>query len=130
MIRLDGGDRPARRLRIAARNIVPIIGYARCGHRGLILRIIEERAGFIGRWIAGLFGLAYHGRDVSDCADPGDPRSGAVEAAKEVPCCRRRPGARTASARRMVFRVRLVLSRHDGHGFVFVFGAAQPAIRL
>ena len=61
MIRLDGGDPTVRDgLRIASSKIVPIIGYAAIAATvGLILRIIEERAGFIGRWIAGLFGLAF-----------------------------------------------------------------------
>ena len=61
MIRLDGGDPTVRDgLRIAGSRVVQIIGYAAIAATvGLILRIIEERAGFIGRWIAGLFGLAF-----------------------------------------------------------------------
>jgi hypothetical protein len=61
MIRLDGGDPTVRDgLRIASSRIVQIIGYAAIAATvGLILRIIEERAGFIGRWIAGLVGLAF-----------------------------------------------------------------------
>lgn len=61
MIRLDGGDPTVRDgLRIASSRIVPIIGYAAIAATvGLILRIIEERAGFIGRWIAGLLGVAF-----------------------------------------------------------------------
>lgn len=61
MIRLDGGDPTVRDgLRIASSKIVPILGYAAIAATvGLILRIIEERAGFIGRWIAGLLGLAF-----------------------------------------------------------------------
>jgi hypothetical protein len=61
MIRLDGGDPTVRDgLRIASSRIVQIIGYAAIAATvGLILRLIEERAGFIGRWIAGLIGLAF-----------------------------------------------------------------------
>jgi hypothetical protein len=61
MIRLDGGDPTVRDgLRIAGAHVVQILGYAAIAATvGLILRIIEERAGFIGRWIAGLFGLAF-----------------------------------------------------------------------
>jgi hypothetical protein len=61
LIRLDGGDPTVRDgLRIARSRLVQIIGYAAIAATvGLILRLIEERAGFIGRWIAGLFGLAF-----------------------------------------------------------------------
>lgn len=61
MIRLDGGDPTVRDgLRIASSRFVQILGYAAIAATvGLILRMIEERAGFIGRWIAGLLGLAF-----------------------------------------------------------------------
>jgi hypothetical protein len=61
MIRLDGGDPTvADGLRIARSRLVQILGYAAIAATvGLILRIIEERAGFIGRWIVGLLGLAF-----------------------------------------------------------------------
>lgn len=61
MIRLDGGDPTvADGLRIARSRIVQIFGYAAIAATvGLILRLIEERAGFIGRWIAGLLGVAF-----------------------------------------------------------------------
>ena len=61
MIRLDGGDPTVRDgLRIAGSRVVQIVGYAAIAATvGLILRIIEERAGFIGRWIAGLLGVAF-----------------------------------------------------------------------
>jgi hypothetical protein len=61
MIRLDGGDPTVSDgLRIARSRIVQILGYAAIAATvGLILRAIEERAGFIGRWIAGLLGLAF-----------------------------------------------------------------------
>lgn len=61
MIRLDGGDPTVRDgLRIASSRIVQIIGYAAIAATvGLILRVIEERLGLIGRWIAGLLGVAF-----------------------------------------------------------------------
>lgn len=61
MIRLDGGDPTVRDgFRIASSRVVPILGYAAIAATiGLILRIIEERAGFVGRWIAGLLGIAF-----------------------------------------------------------------------
>jgi hypothetical protein len=61
MIRLDGGDPTvADGLRIARSRIAQIIGYAAIAATvGLILRLIEERLGFIGRWIAGLLGVAF-----------------------------------------------------------------------
>jgi hypothetical protein len=61
MIRLDGGDPTvADGLRIARSKVVPILGYAAIAATvGLVLRVIEERAGFIGRWIVGLLGVAF-----------------------------------------------------------------------
>jgi len=61
MIRLNGGDPTvADGLRIAKSKVVPILGYAAIAATvGLILRLIEERAGFIGRWIVGLLGIAF-----------------------------------------------------------------------
>jgi hypothetical protein len=60
-IRLEGGDPTVSDgLRIARARIGAIFGYAVIAATiGLILRMIEERAGFIGRWIAGLLGLAF-----------------------------------------------------------------------
>jgi hypothetical protein len=61
MIRLDGGDPTVQDgMRIASSRIVQILGYAAIAATvGLILRMIEERAGFIGRWIVGLLGVAF-----------------------------------------------------------------------
>jgi hypothetical protein len=75
MIRLDGGDPTVRDgLRIARSRIVQILGYAAIAATvGLILRVIEERAGFIGRWICRRAGRGLHGRDFPDRADPGEP---------------------------------------------------------
>ncbi len=61
MIRLDGGDPTVSDgFRIAFSRVGSILGYAAIAATvGLILRMIEERAGFIGRWIAGLLGIAF-----------------------------------------------------------------------
>ena len=61
MIRLDGGDPTvADGLRIARSKIVPIIGYAAIAATvGMILRALEERAGFVGRIVIGLIGVAW-----------------------------------------------------------------------
>lgn len=61
MIRLEGGDPTVKDgLRIAWSKAGAILGYAGIAATvGLILRVIEERAGFIGRWIAGLLGAAF-----------------------------------------------------------------------
>jgi hypothetical protein len=61
MIRLEGGDPTvADGFRIARGKVGAILGYAVIAATvGLILRMIEERAGFIGRWIAGLLGVAF-----------------------------------------------------------------------
>jgi hypothetical protein len=59
MIRLDGGDPTVRDgLRIAGSRVVQILGYAAIAATvGLILRMLEERLGILGRWIAGLLGI-------------------------------------------------------------------------
>lgn len=61
LIRLEGGNPTVSDgLRVAREHLVQIIGYAAIAATvGLILRLIEERAGFIGRWIAGLLGIAF-----------------------------------------------------------------------
>ena len=61
MIRLDGGDPTiGDGLRIAGARIVPILGYAAIAATvGIVLRAIEERAGFIGRFVIGLLGTAW-----------------------------------------------------------------------
>jgi hypothetical protein len=60
-IRLDGGDPTvADGFRIARARWLQILGYAAIAATvGMILRMIQERAGFIGRWVAGLLGLAW-----------------------------------------------------------------------
>jgi len=61
MIRLDGGDPTvADGLRIARSKLMPIIGYAAVAATvGMILRALEERAGFIGRIVVGMIGVAW-----------------------------------------------------------------------
>lgn len=61
MIRLDGGDPTVGDgLRIASSKIGPILGYAAISATvGMILRAIQERAGFLGKWVAGLLGVAW-----------------------------------------------------------------------
>lgn len=61
MIRLRGGDPTvADGLEIAWSKAGKILGYALIAATvGLILRAIEERAGMIGKWVAGLLGAAW-----------------------------------------------------------------------
>ena len=61
MIRLDGGDPTLRDgLRIASSKALPILGYAAIAATvGMILRAIQERAGFLGRLVAGFLGVAW-----------------------------------------------------------------------
>ena len=61
MIRLDGGDPTvADGLRIARGKWLQILGYAAIAATvGLLLRAIEERAGFVGRIVIGLIGVAW-----------------------------------------------------------------------
>ncbi|TXK64884.1 DUF6159 family protein [Alkalisalibacterium limincola] len=61
MIRLDGGEPTLRAgLAIALDRIGPIFGYAVIAATvGIILRALEQRAGFIGRLVVGLVGVAW-----------------------------------------------------------------------
>jgi len=61
MIRLDGGDPTVSDgLRIARRKIVPILGYAVISATvGMVLRTIEEQAGFVGRIVIALIGATW-----------------------------------------------------------------------
>jgi hypothetical protein len=61
MIRLDGGDPTvADGLRIARGKWLPILGYAAIAATvGMVLRAIEQRAGFIGRIVIGFIGVAW-----------------------------------------------------------------------
>ncbi|MDY0021408.1 DUF6159 family protein [Arenimonas caeni] len=61
MIRLEGGDPTvADGLRIARSKFMAILGYAAIAATvGLILRSLQERAGFLGRIVVGLLGMAW-----------------------------------------------------------------------
>jgi len=61
LIRLEGGDPTVRDgLRIAGSKIVPILGYAAIAATvGMILRAVQERAGWIGNIVAGALGVAW-----------------------------------------------------------------------
>ena len=61
MIRLDGGDPTvADGFRIARSKAWPILGYAAIAATvGMILRALEQRAGFIGRIVIGMIGVAW-----------------------------------------------------------------------
>jgi hypothetical protein len=61
MIRLDGGDPTVKDgLRIATSKIGVIAGYAAIAATvGMILRIIQERVGFIGKMIVGILGVGW-----------------------------------------------------------------------
>ncbi len=61
LIRLRGGDPTVGDgFRIAAQRIGPIMGYALLAATvGMILRAISERAGFVGKIVVGLIGLAW-----------------------------------------------------------------------
>ena len=61
MIRLDGGDPSvADGLRIARRKWLPILGYAAIAATvGMLLRALEQRAGFLGRIVVGFIGVAW-----------------------------------------------------------------------
>lgn len=61
MIRLDGGDPTVGDgLRIARSKAVPILGYAAIAATvGMVLRAIQERAGFLGKLVSGALGVAW-----------------------------------------------------------------------
>lgn len=61
MIRLEGGTPTVKDgLRIAWSKVGSILGYAGIAATvGLILRVIEERMGFVGRWITAVLGAAF-----------------------------------------------------------------------
>jgi len=61
MIRLDGGDPTFKDgLRIATSKLGTIAGYAAIAATvGVVLRIIQERVGFIGRLIVGILGVGW-----------------------------------------------------------------------
>jgi hypothetical protein len=128
MIRLDGGDPTVRDgLRIASSRIVQIIGYAAFAATvGLILRLIEERAGFIGRWIAGLIGLAFTVATFLTVPILVSRAVGPIEAVKESAALLKKTwGENIIGNGGMGFVFFLFYLAAMGIGFVFIFGAAQ-----
>ncbi len=61
LMRLDGQDPTLRDgLGIALQKVGPILGYAAIAATvGMVLRAIEERAGFLGKLVTGLLGMAW-----------------------------------------------------------------------
>lgn len=61
MIRLRGGNPTVSDgLRIASAKLPAIFGYALIAATvGMVLRVVQERAGWLGRWVAGLLGAAW-----------------------------------------------------------------------
>jgi hypothetical protein len=128
MIRLDGGDPTVRDgLRVASSRIVQIIGYAAIAATvGLILRLIEERAGFIGRWIAGLIGLAFTVATFLTVPILVSRDVGPVEAVKESAALLKKTwGENIIGNGGMGFVFFLFYLAACGIGMVFIFVAAQ-----
>ena len=128
MIRLDGGDPTVRDgLRIASSRIVQIIGYAAIAATvGLILRLIEERLGIIGRWIAGLLGVAFTIATFLTVPILVSRDIGPVEAVKESAALLKKTWGENiignAGMGLVFFLFHLAVF---GIGLLFIFGAAQ-----
>lgn len=128
MIRLDGGDPTVRDgLRIARSRIVQILGYAAIAATvGLILRAIEERAGFIGRWIVALLGVAFTVATFLTVPVLVSRNVGPVDAVKESATLLKKTWGENVIGNAgigllfFVFHLCLI-----GIGLVFVFGAVQ-----
>jgi hypothetical protein len=128
MIRLDGGDPTVRDgLRIARSRFVQILGYAAIAATiGLILRMIEERAGFIGRWIAGLLGLAFTVATFLTVPILVSREIGPIDAVKESAVLLKKTwGENIIGNAGMGLVFFLFYIGVVGIGMVFVFGAAQ-----
>jgi hypothetical protein len=128
MIRLDGGDPTVRDgLRIAGSRVVQIVGYAAIAATvGLILRIIEERAGFIGRWIAALLGVAFTVATFLTVPILVSREIGPIEAVKESAALLKKTwGENIIGNAGMGLVFFLFYLGVIGVGFVFVFAAAQ-----
>jgi hypothetical protein len=93
---------------------------------GLILRIIEERAGFIGRWIAGLLGLAFTVATFLTVPILVSREVGPVEAVKESAALLKKTwGENIIGNGGMGILFFLFYLAVIGIGFVFVFGVSQ-----
>ncbi len=128
MIRLDGGDPTVRDgLRIARSRFMQILGYAAIAATvGLILRLIEERAGFIGRWIAGLLGLAFTVATFLTVPILVSREIGPLDAVKESAVLLKKTwGENIIGNAGMGLVFFLFYISVIGIGMAFVFGAAQ-----
>lgn len=128
MIRLDGGDPTVRDgLRIAFSRIGQILGYAAIAATvGLILRVIEERAGFIGRWIAGLLGLAFTVATFLTVPILVSRDVGPVDAVKESAVLLKKTwGENVIGNAGMGLVFTLIYIGVIGIGMLFVYGVAQ-----
>jgi hypothetical protein len=128
MIRLDGGDPTVRDgLRVASSRIVQIIGYAAIAATvGLILRLIEERLGLIGRWIAGLLGIAFTIATFLTVPILVSRDIGPIEAVKESATLLKKTwGENIIGNAGMGVVFFLFYIAAIGIGLVFIFGAAQ-----
>ena len=61
LIRLEGGEPSVGDgLRLARQKVMPLLGYAAIAATvGMLIRGLQERSGFIGRWLVGLLGVAW-----------------------------------------------------------------------
>jgi hypothetical protein len=130
MIRLDGGDPTVGDgLRIAGSRIASILGYAAIAATvGLILRLIEERAGFIGRWITGLLGVAFTVATFLTVPILVSRDVGPIEAVKESATLLKKTwGENVIGNVGMGLVFFLCYLAACGIGMVFVFAVAQTA---
>ena len=128
MIRLDGGDPTVRDgLRIAELAHRADIGYAAIAATvGLILRLIEERLGLIGRWIAGLLGIAFTIATFLTVPILVSRDVGPIEAVKESATLLKKTwGENIIGNAGMGVVFFLFYLGAIGIGLVFIFGAAQ-----
>ena len=100
MIRLEGGDPTVSDgLRIANSKLGAILGYAAIAATvGIVLRMIEERLGIVGRWVVGLLGVAFTLATFLVVPLLVSRNIGPVDAVKESATLLKKTGAKTSSA--------------------------------